>query len=290
MSATWLIITSHGSAQPPRWVRSRDGSWNLCEFWLTAEPESKFNLILVFEDQFKGLLRLLFFLILNSFKQLRFCGQSGTWALSGSPVFLVALVGPAVLWHLANPEMQRQTRIQLIYGLVDGCTVGCAGGRSTFGPGGPFGPGTPMSPGKPFKKYRDMCCSAAENCFCKLTEDFGMNVEQTAVREVRGGVCFTLWVKATEDVMNCHPTARSWTPFKHICHDAIIHDRQEKNVDAIFSTCRTSLTVDFDIGWDFHTLGGVKNKVGKTRGRLQTNKGWSRGRCWTPFDYQRHNI
>lgn len=30
-----------------------------------------------------------------------------------------------VLWHLANPEMQRQARIQLIYGMDDACMVRC---------------------------------------------------------------------------------------------------------------------------------------------------------------------
>lgn len=49
-------------------------------------------------------------------------------AFSGSPVFLVALVGPVVLWHPANPETQRQAGIQLIYEMDDGCTVGYTGG------------------------------------------------------------------------------------------------------------------------------------------------------------------
>lgn len=50
------------------------------------------------------------------------------------------------------------------------------------------------------KKTREICVALQQKVvFANSLRTFGMNVEQTAVRKVRGGVCFTLWVEVTED-------------------------------------------------------------------------------------------
>lgn len=89
-------------------------------------------------------------------------------------MFLVALVGLVVLWHLANPEMQRQARIQLIYGMDDVCTVGCTfGWRKYLRSRWTVWPWHSNISGETLQKNKtEMCGSAAGTCFCEITEDF----------------------------------------------------------------------------------------------------------------------
>lgn len=100
-------------------------------------------------------------------------------------------------------------------------------------------------------KNRDMCCSAAESCFCKLTEDCLADCCQKGQRRgllnFMGGGKRRLSQRGDELLLN----SEELNPFKHIRHNAIIQNRQKKNVDGIFQPAY--------VGRDSHTLCDVKN-------------------------------
>lgn len=120
-------------------------------------------------------------------------------------------------------------------------------------------------------KDRDMCCSAAESCFRKLTEDCLADCCQTGQRRgllnFMGGGKRRLSQRGDELLLN----SEELNPFKHIRHDAIIHNRQKKMWKAFFNLPTSAV---IPTRW-----ATSKTTSDKTRGRLQTEVGGSGGRA-----------
>lgn len=153
----------------------------------------------------------------------------------------MALLGLVVLWHLANPEMQRQARIQWVYGMDDVCTVGCTfGWRKYLWSRWTVWPWHSNISGETLQKYKKnkqkqnsdvLLCS--RNLFLrKSPRTSWMNAKQAGVRRgvEEGSASLYGWryrrlsQRGDELLLN----SENLKAFKHICHDAISHYRQKK--------------------------------------------------------------